>query len=103
MKRIVLVALVLLGGAMTAQADNSFYTSKTPRSDTELQAAGQYCDQLLGTVKNGAVTSARYKKCMLKQGWRYRNTTRDKTWIDPETGDTCHDILGGLGSSCGNF
>ena len=24
-------------------------------------------------------------------------------WIDPETGLTCRDILGGLGSSCSNF
>jgi hypothetical protein len=103
MKRVVLIAAALLGYAVAAHADNAVYTSKQSRSDAELQAAGQYCDQRLGPVKNGAVTSPQYKKCMLNRGWRYQYTTRENTWIDPETGDTCHDILGGLGSSCGNF
>jgi hypothetical protein len=45
---------------------------------------------------------------MQSRGWRYQSTARVHTapvhtWIDPDTGDTCHDILGGLGSSCGNF
>jgi hypothetical protein len=103
MKRFIMVALVLLGSGIAAQADTSTYTSKYPRSDADLQAAAQICDQRLGPVKNGENTPAPYKQCMLRQGWRYRSTARAHTWIDPDTGDTCHDILGGLGSSCGNF
>jgi hypothetical protein len=103
MKRMALVAVLLLGGGIAAHADTSVYTSKYPRSDADLQAAGDYCDQRLGSVKNGENTPPKYKQCMLSRGWRYRSTTREHTWIDPDTGDTCHDILGGLGSSCGNF
>jgi len=115
MKRLVLVSVLLLGGAIAAHADTSTYTytSKTPRSDADLQAAGDYCDQRLGQVHNGEITPPRYKQCMLSRGWRYQSTARDhtpsehtpseQTWIDPDTGDTCHDILGGIGSSCGNF
>jgi hypothetical protein len=103
MKRVVLVTVLLLGGGFTAHADTSTYTSKIPRSDADLQAAGDYCDQMLGPVHNGEITPPRYKQCMLSRGWRYQSTTRERTWIDPDTGDTCHDILGGIGSSCGNF
>ena len=105
MKRIAIVAALLLGGALNAQADNSVYTNtrKQPRGDFELHADGQYCDQRVGPDKNGVATSARYKKCMLGRGWRLDHTVREKTWIDPDTGLTCHDILGGLGSSCSNF
>jgi Tfp pilus assembly protein PilE len=108
MKRIFVVAVLLFASAAYAEADNSVYTSKCSNSDADLQAAAQYCDQQLGTVKNGEITPAPYKKCMASRGWRYQYTTRapaasEHTWIDPDTGDTCHDILGGLGSSCGNF
>jgi hypothetical protein len=45
---------------------------------------------------------------MALRGWRLAYTTRErsqpeKTWIDPDTGLTCHDILGGFGSACSNF
>jgi len=103
MKRLVLVTLLLLGGGIAAHADTSTYTSKIPRSDADLQAAGDYCDQRLGPVHNGEITPMKYRQCMLRRGWRYQGTTREHTWIDPDTGDTCHDILGGIGSSCGNF
>jgi hypothetical protein len=103
MKRITLVTALLLGGAVIAQADTSVYISKPPRGDADLQAATQYCDLRVGPVKNGANTTAKYKSCLQSRGRRYRYTTREKTWIDPDTGDTCHGILGGLGSSCGNF
>jgi hypothetical protein len=104
MKRSIIAAILLLNGALGAHADTStYYSIGGPRTDDALQLAGHYCDQRLGPVKNGAVTSAAYKKCMAGQGWRYGHTTREHTWIDPDTGDTCHDILGGLGSSCGNF
>jgi hypothetical protein len=31
------------------------------------------------------------------------NAPAPKTWIDPDTGLTCHDILNGFGSECSNF
>ena len=109
MKRVVTAAVLLLGTVFSAHADTSVYTSRPPRSDAELQVAGQACDQQLGPVRNGAATSPQYRRCMAGFGWRYQRTVRERsqpskdTWIDPETGDTCHEILGGLGSSCGNF
>jgi hypothetical protein len=51
-------------------------------------------------------TSAAYKQCMLSRGWRYQSVKREpapKTWINPDTGLTCHDILDGFGSECSNF
>ena len=56
MKRLVLVTVLLLGAGISAHADTSVYTSKTPRSDADLQAAGPYCDQRLGPVMNGEIT-----------------------------------------------
>jgi hypothetical protein len=109
MKRLITAAALLLGTALAAHADTSVYTSRQGKSDAELQAAGAACDQQLGPVMNGAVTSPQYKRCMAGYGWRYQRTLRGRsnpdphTWIDPDTGDTCHDILGGLGSACGNF
>jgi hypothetical protein len=109
MKHLAIAATLLLGTAFSAHADTSIYTSRHSKSDAELQAASQACDQQAGPDKNGAVTSAQYKRCMASFGWRYQRTIRERSaprehsWIDPETGDTCHDILGGLGSSCGNF
>jgi hypothetical protein len=108
MKRAVLAAVLVLGAGFGAQADNTVYVNilKRPRGDTALQADAQYCDQRVGHDRNGRPTSAAYKRCMLSRGWRFQYTTRtarEKTWIDPETGLTCRDILGGAGSSCSNF
>jgi hypothetical protein len=108
MKRTILVAVLVLGAGLGAQADNTVYnnTLKRPRGDAELQADGHYCDQRVGPDKSGVPTSAAYKRCMLSRGGRvqYRTRTKpEKTWIDPETGLTCRDILGGAGSSCSNF
>jgi len=109
-KSIILAVVLVVSAGISAHADNSVYRNvlKQPRGDTELNVDGQYCDQLLGPVKNGMSTSPQYKKCMLSRGWRYQYTTRERkapehTWIDPETGLTCHEILGGLGSACSNF
>jgi hypothetical protein len=104
MKRLVVAAILLTSAVVGAQADSEYAnTRKQWRGDDALQTDAQYCDQRFGVVLDGAVTPAAYKKCMLGRGWRYRRATHPQTWIDPETGDTCHDILGGLGSSCGNF
>jgi hypothetical protein len=102
-KRFIFVTLLLLAGVVAAQADTLVFSSRQPRSDAELQGATHACNQRVGVVQNGVRAPAAYKECMRSQGWRYQSTTREKTWTDPETGDACHDILGRLGSSCGNF
>jgi hypothetical protein len=99
MKRIVLVATLLLGGAMTAQADTTHWSAVHPaQSDAQLMAAGRSCDLQYGTGPHGPVSAA-YKQCMRAQGWIYTNTTRDDTWVN-RRGMVCHPILNGGGSEC---
>jgi hypothetical protein len=105
MKRRLLVAALFLAGGAAAQADMSHYTNllKQPRGNDALHTDAEYCKERAGRDLNGAPTTAAYKRCMRSRGWRFDYTKVRRTWIDPDTGDTCHDILGGLGSSCGNF
>jgi hypothetical protein len=105
MKRLILVTILLLVGGISAQADTTVYDNmlKPPRGDDALHADTAYCDQRVGEDRNGIPTSARYKRCMRGRGWRYNRTNVVHTWTDPDTGLTCHDILGGIGSSCSNF
>ena len=79
------------------------------RDDAVLNEAGRACDLKVGPDQNGKPTSVAYKRCMGAYGWRLQKTIHEppeKTWIDPDTGDTCRDLkLNGtvIGSSCGNF
>ena len=93
MKRTILAIALALSSAVGAHADTSTYVwqGKGPWTDAQLQSAAQVCDQHYGVVENGAITSANYKRCMLKQGWKYGGTARVKTFIDPDTGMNCHD------------
>jgi hypothetical protein len=92
MKRTILAALFALSTVAGAHADTSTYIwkGKGPWTDAQLQAAAQVCDGQYGVVMNGAITSPQYKRCMLKQGWRYQGTARVKTYIDPDSGMSCH-------------
>ena len=105
MKRMILATVLLLGSAIAAQADMSHYTNllRQPRDNDALAADARYCDAQVGPDRNGVPVSAAYKRCMRSRGWRFDYTHVRKTWIDPDTGDTCHAILNGLGSSCGNI
>jgi hypothetical protein len=107
MRRLFLVGVLLIGGAFAAQADTDIYNNirKQRRGDVELQVDTQACQQTFGAPQNGVPTPRAFKRCMLARGWRYGHTVRQKTWIDPETGLTCHDIkfMGITGSSCSNF
>src|ERR1700727_2809031 len=82
MKRIMLVTALLLSGAVSAYADTDVWTAKHPRSDAELYAADNYCNQQFGAPQNGIPTSAAYKRCMATQGWIYQTTKRDDTWVN---------------------
>jgi hypothetical protein len=92
MKRIFIATAFALGAVVSAHADTSTYywQGKGGRADEQLQAAARLCDQRYGVVENGAITSANYKRCMLKQGWKYGNTARVRTYISPDTGMSCH-------------
>jgi hypothetical protein len=107
-----LAMVLLVGGVLAAQADTDIWVNaqKRPRNDTNAaaQVDADYCTRMVGPDLNGEPTPAKFKRCMASRAWRYGHTTRERTtpahtWIDPETGLTCRDILGGFGSSCSNF
>jgi hypothetical protein len=104
MKHFAIASLLLLGTVVAAHADKSIYDDmrKQNRGDDALHVDAEYCDQLVGAVMNGDVTPSRYKKCMLSRGWKYRRTERERTWIDPATGDRCREIAEDT-SWCSNF
>ena len=59
MKRLALIIMLLLGGAINAHADNDIYNNilKQPRGDDALHADSAVCD----APQNGTATSRQYK------------------------------------------
>ena len=99
MKRIILVVGLLLAGAFGAQADIDHWTPMAKHD--ALTTASDACEQQVGPNLNGVPTSAQFKRCMSRHGWRYAYTKRVPTWVDPDTGLTCHNT--GIATVCSNF
>ena len=103
------LALVLL--STPALADQTIWNDVTRqhRDDSLLHQDGQACDAQVGPDGNGTPTTPAYKRCMRSHGWVLQRVIKEppeKTWIDPDTGDTCRDLkLNGtvIGSECGNM
>jgi hypothetical protein len=74
MKRIIVAAIMLLGAAIVAKADNDTYIDATRhgRGNDALQADVDSCAQIYGAPANGTPTSRPFKQCMLGHGWRYQ-------------------------------
>jgi hypothetical protein len=105
MKRTILAAAIFLAGALGAHADADGWTPVTKQArsggDAAMVAASDACEQQVGRNLNGVPTSPQFKRCMARHGWRYAYTRREPTWIDPDTGLTCHNT--GIATVCSNF
>jgi hypothetical protein len=105
------LAIVLVLASSPAFANQTIWNDVTRqhRDDGFLNQDGQVCDAQLGPIAHGALPSRAYRRCMSAHGWSFQRLIKqapEKTWIDPDTGDTCRDLkFNGtvIGSECGNM
>ena len=108
MKRMVLIAALLLGTGLNAHADTVTYHNilKPPRNDDQLHRtvtiATRRSDRTGTACRRRRLTN---NACSAAAGAISPSSAsrRRKTWIDSDTGLTCHEILDGFGSECSNF
>jgi len=106
--KILILGLVLVSSPAFADTNIWKDITRHHRDDVTLNADAGSCSAQFGPDLNNAPTSQPYKRCMRSHGWVLQRVIKepDESWIDPDTGDTCHDLkLNGtvIGSSCGNF
>ena len=108
MKRMVLIAALLLGTSLSANADAVTYHSilKAPRNDDQLHQDGYSCDAQVGPDENGVPTSAAYKQVHAQPRLALsvrqaragaENLDRFGHWADLPR------YSNGFGSECSNF
>jgi len=90
MKRMMMAAILLLGAAVAAKADNDTYVDNTRhgRGNDALHADVNICSQTYGMPQDGTPTSRQFKQCMLGHGWRYRFTTISRPSSAPADDDS---------------
>jgi hypothetical protein len=123
MKRAIIISVLLFCGSADAHADHFEMMYRDlirpggqPRSDAVYQENLDFCYGQTGADRNLADTPA-FKQCMLGRGyrWQYTHDVSDqpapsrhkkpaKTWIDPDTGLTCHHgtFMGVAATNCSN-
>jgi hypothetical protein len=117
MKRLVLITILLLCGALNVEAAGRTEVYRDlirpnghPRSDAIHDADLNLCYARTGADRNRPDTAS-FKSCMRTRGYRYvgsqvRHAPRERMWVDPDTGLTCKDMRGSdgtvYGSHCSN-
>jgi hypothetical protein len=93
--------------AASGSADGETIWKDAARGDRSaelLKADAEACQRQLDAGDVLRPPGPAYQACMRTRGWSYVSSSGPSYWKDPNhEGLMCHDIMGGLGSSCANF
>jgi hypothetical protein len=79
-------------------------TTGRNRADAVLDADSTACQTPLPPGAVLRPPGPEFQSCMRARGWRFVSASGPSYWKDPDNeGMICHDILGGVGSSCSNY